>query len=85
MDLKGSEFFSQIDLNMGYYQIPVKEEEKYKTAFVLLFGQYEFQRMPFGLSNAPREFQRIMTDIFFDLKFVKVFVDDILIFSRTKS
>jgi putative transposase len=84
MDLKGSEKFSQIDLNMGYHQIPVKEEDVYKTAFVVPFGHYEFLRMPFGYSNAPREFQRVMTDIFSDLPFVKIFVDDILIFSRSE-
>ncbi|KAF9760626.1 Retrovirus-related Pol polyprotein from transposon [Nosema granulosis] len=82
-ELKGSEIFSQLDLNMGYYQIQVDEQSIAKTAFVLPFGQYEFLRMPFGLSNAPREFQRIMNEKLADLNFVKVFVDDILIYSRS--
>ncbi|KAF9760655.1 Transposon Tf2-9 polyprotein [Nosema granulosis] len=84
MELKGSRFFSQLDLNMGYYQIPIAEEDTHKTSFVLPFGQYEFLRMPFGLTNAPREFQRVMTTIFQDMPFVKVFVDDILIFSENQ-
>ncbi|MGL4850979.1 MAG: pol polyprotein, partial [Clostridium sp.] len=83
IDLKGARFFSQLDLNMGYYQIEIEEQDKYKTSFVLPFGQYEFNRMPFGLSNAPREFQRIMTEKLKDFDFVKIFVDDILIFSKT--
>ncbi|MGL4850739.1 MAG: reverse transcriptase domain-containing protein [Clostridium sp.] len=83
INLKGAIFFSQLDLNMGYYQIPIKKEETHKTSFVLPFGQYEFLRMPFGLCNAPREFQKVMTDMFQDMPFVKVFVDDILIFSKT--
>ncbi|KAF9761084.1 Transposon Ty3-I Gag-Pol polyprotein [Nosema granulosis] len=68
---------------MGYYQIEIDNESIPKTAFVLPFGQYEFLRMPFGLSNAPREFQRIMNEKLSDLNFVKVFVDDILIYSKT--
>ncbi|KAF9761135.1 Transposon Tf2-9 polyprotein [Nosema granulosis] len=80
---KGSTIFSQLDLNMGYYQIEIDKESVAKTAFVLPFGQYEFFRMPFGLSNASREFQRIMNEKLSDLNFVKVFVDDILIYSQT--
>ncbi|KAF9756168.1 Transposon Tf2-6 polyprotein, partial [Nosema granulosis] len=84
MDLKGSQYFSQLDLNMGYYQIEVDPKEQHKTAFVLPFGQYEFARMPFGLCNAPRVFQKVMSDKLKDMPFVKIFVDDILIFSKSK-
>ncbi|KAF9762014.1 Retrovirus-related Pol polyprotein from transposon [Nosema granulosis] len=70
-------------MNMGYCQIEIDKESISKTAFVLPFGQYEFLRMPFGLSNAPREFQRIMNEKLSNLNFVKVFVDDILIFSKS--
>ncbi|KAF9761847.1 Transposon Ty3-G Gag-Pol polyprotein [Nosema granulosis] len=83
IDLKGARFFSQLDLNMGYYQIEIAEKDRYKTAFVLPFGHYEFKRMPFGLCNAPREFQKIMTNKLKEFNFVKIFLDDILIFSKT--
>jgi putative transposase len=52
------------------------------TAFVIAGRHYEFLRMPFGLVNAPRTFQRVMTSIFADLKYVRVYLDDILIFSN---
>ncbi|KAF9760652.1 Transposon Tf2-9 polyprotein [Nosema granulosis] len=81
IDLKGAKYFSQLDLNMGYYQIPMAEESIEKTAFVTPFGHYEFLRMPFGLSNAPRVFQQVMTSKLKQFPFAKVFVDDILIFS----
>ncbi|KAF9758242.1 Transposon Tf2-6 polyprotein, partial [Nosema granulosis] len=83
IDLKGAKYFSQVDLNMGYYQIPMAEESIHKTAFVTPFGHYEFLRMPFGLSNAPRIFQQVMTSKLQKFPFAKVFVDDILIFSKS--
>lgn len=81
-DLYGSQIFSQIDLNMGYYQIQVFEEDIYKTAFSLGNETYEFLRMPFGLTNAPRTFQKTMNRILEDLDFVKIYLDDILIHSK---
>lgn len=81
--LLNAKCFSQIDLNSGYYQIPLHADDYQYTSFVLPFGQYEFKRLPFGLANAPRIFQRIMNKIFEDLNFVKIFLDDILIYSNS--
>ncbi len=82
--LEGSTYFSQIDLNQGFYQISMKKEDVPKTSFVVPSGQYEFLVMPFGLKNSPRSFQRAMVKILGDLTYVKVFLDDILVFSKTK-
>ncbi|MGL5707545.1 MAG: reverse transcriptase domain-containing protein [Aeromonas sp.] len=82
LQLKASTTFSQIDLNMGYYQIEVKEEDVNKTAFTIAGENYEFLRMPFGLTNAPKTFQRAMNNLLSAFTFVKVFLDDILIHSE---
>ena len=82
-ELQGSKYFSQVDLNSGYHQIDIKEVDKYKTSFVLPFGQYEYNKLPFGLTNAPRTFQRTLNTILADLPFVKIYLDDILIHSET--
>ena len=73
--------FSQIDLNQGFYQIPVAKSDQHLTSFVILNQQFEFTRMPFGLSNAPRTFQSAMLDMLGNLDFVKIYLDDILIHS----
>lgn len=62
----------------------MEPKDCYKTAFVTPSGKYEYTVMPFGLVNAPSTFARYMADIFRDLKFVNVYLDDILIFSRSK-
>ena len=80
--LQGAKVFSQIDLNSGYYQIEMAINDVEKTAFVVPFGQYEFLRMPFGLSGAPMTFQMLMTRLLSHLPFVKVYLDDILIHSK---
>ncbi|WVZ72024.1 hypothetical protein U9M48_020544 [Paspalum notatum var. saurae] len=83
--LKGARVFSKIDLQSGYNQIPVREEDIEKTAFATMYGHYEFRVMSFGLTNAPPYFMETMNNMLhkFD-QFVVVFIDDILIFSKTE-
>jgi RNase H-like domain found in reverse transcriptase/Reverse transcriptase (RNA-dependent DNA polymerase)/Integrase zinc binding domain len=84
--LVGAKVFTALDLQAGYHQIRVQEEDIPKTAFKTQFGLYEFTVMPFGLSAAPSTFQRIMNDKFKDYihDFVLIYLDDICIFSKTK-
>jgi hypothetical protein len=76
--------FSKFDMKSGFWQIQIDEKNKYKTAFTVPFGHYEWNVMPFGLKNAPSEFQNIMNDIFNPYtSFSIVYIDDVLIFSNT--
>jgi len=82
--LQGAKIFSSLDLLSGYEQIRLPQEDSHKTAFKTPLGLYQYKVLPFGLTNCPSVFQNVMNDIFRDLHtFVLVYMDDILIFSKT--
>jgi len=83
--MAGSIVFSKLDLASGYHQLRVAPEHVSRTAFNTSLGSYQWKVMPFGVSNAPSTFQRLMNVLFsqFSHKFVKIFVDDIIIHSQS--
>ena len=81
--LHGRKVFGKIDLVKGYHQIPMAENDIAKTAVTTPFGTFEFLRMPFGLKNAGQTFQRMMDEIFGELDFAFVYMDDVLVASRS--
>ena len=81
--IEGARVFSKLDLLKGYFQVPVHSEDVEKTAIITPFGTYVFYFSTFGLRNSGATFQRLMDSIFGDLPFCVVYVDDILVFSKS--
>jgi hypothetical protein len=84
--LSGARYFSKIDLRLGYHQIKISKEDIQKMAFSTRYGLYEFTIMSFGLTNAPAYLMYLMNSIFMEELdvFVVIFIDDILIYSKTQ-
>ena len=82
--LHSAQIFSKFDMKSGFWQIQIDEKDRYKTGFNVPFGHYEWNVMPFGLKNAPSEFQNIMNDVIAPIQsFAIVYIDDVLIFSES--
>ena len=83
--LYGSKYFTVLDSYIGFWQVSIKEEHRERTAFTVPTGHYEFNRLPFGLSNSPSNFPRLMDTVLRSLVGSEcwVFVDDVVVFSRS--
>ena len=82
-DLGQAKFITTLDLAKGYWQVPVLESDREKTAFISPLGLFQFRMMPFGLSGAPATFQRLMDQVIRGLPFANAYLDDLVIFSNT--
>ncbi len=82
--LQGAAIFTKLDLRNAYHLVRIRAGDEWKTAFNTPTGHYEYQVMPFGLVNAPAVFQALINDVLRDMlnRFVFVYLDDILIFSK---
>ena len=82
---QGTKYYSTIDLRKGFYQLLLSEKSKHKAGFTTPFGIFEFNRLPFGLSNGPAFFSAVMQNILSDLPFIRVYIDDITIASKDEN
>lgn len=84
--LTGAQYFTKLDANMGFWQIPLSKESALYTTFIMPFGRYHFNRLPFGISSAPEHFQnRMVTEDTAGLEGVVCHMDNILIWRTTKA
>ena len=84
--LQRAKVFSKIDLRSGYHQLKIREKDIPKTAFTTRYGLYEYTVLSFGLTNAPAYFMSMMNKVFMEYldKFVVVFIDDIMVYSKNE-
>ena len=76
-------YSQKLDAASGFHQIPLDEESRLLTGFITPFGRFSFKRLPFGISSAPENFQRKMTELLGDIEGVQVIIDDILVHGKT--
>ena len=82
--LGSASFISTLDLTRGYWQMPVFDNDRHKTAFTTPFGLYQFKTMPFGLQGVPATFQRMMDRLIQGLEgFTAAYLDDLVVYSST--
>ena len=83
MKLEGFTYGTSLDLNMGYYHIQLNPDSKKLCTIVLPFGKYEYQKLPMGLCNSPDIFQEKMSTLMYDLEYVRAYIDDLLIITKS--
>ena len=82
--LAGAKYFSKLDANLGFWQIPLSQESSVLTTFITPFGQFRFNRLPFGMSSAPEHFQCRISAILTGVEGIADHIDDILVHGKTK-